>query len=316
MPSVNLHRLFHSHADDLSLKIIVGNQQSLENEITCNKIQRPGLSLTGDTSRLQCGRIQVLGNSEINYINSLSNEAQTKILQKLSDINVTCYVITNNQVIPGQLLKICEQSGTPLFSTALPTGTFVNRVTLHLEDMLTPSTTIHGVMLDIFGVGILLIGKSGIGKSESALDLVLRGHRLVADDAVNIKKGPNSALYATGPEVIKYHMEIRGLGIINIKDLFGVASIRDRKIIEVVIELVEWEVSADYDRLGTDLKKYTLLDVSVPHMQIPVRPGRNITTIIEVAARNQLLKQRGHHSAQKFQEHLLEKINYNLEMLE
>jgi HPr kinase/phosphorylase len=173
------------------------------------------------------------------------------------------------------------------------------------------STTTHGVLMDVFGIGVLIIGKSGIGKSELALDLVLRGHRLVADDIVNIKKKPPSTLYGSGSEIIKYHMEIRGLGIINIRDLFGISAVRDHKIIELAVELHDWDPRAEYDRLGIEEKKYTLLDVRLPFVQIPVRPGRNIAAIIEVASRNYLLKLQGHHSAREFQDKLNKEIVAN-----
>jgi HPr kinase/phosphorylase len=162
----------------------------------------------------------------------------------------------------------------------------------------------HGVLLDVFGVGILLLGKSGIGKSEIALDLIMRGHRLVADDIVDVKRPSQDAVFGMGSEIIKHHMEIRGLGIINIKDLFGVAAIRERKKIEIVLELVDWDPTVEYDRLGVEDRKYRVLDVEIPMLVVPVRPGRNMTTIIEVAARNHLLKLQGHHSAREFQERL------------
>jgi HPr kinase/phosphorylase len=181
---------------------------------------------------------------------------------------------------------------------------FIEAVQTYLEDVLSPSTSMHGVLLDVFGVGILLLGKSGIGKSEIALDLIMRGHRLVADDIVDVKRPSPEAVFGMGSEIIKHHMEIRGLGIINIKDLFGVAAIRERKKIEIVLELVEWDPTVEYDRLGVEDRKYRVLDVEIPMLVVPVRPGRNMTTIIEVAARNHLLKQQGHHSAREFQERL------------
>jgi HPr kinase/phosphorylase len=162
----------------------------------------------------------------------------------------------------------------------------------------------HGVLLDVFGVGILLLGKSGIGKSEIALDLIMRGHRLVADDIVDVKRTAPESVYGAGSEIIKHHTEIRGLGIINIKDLFGVAAVRDRKKIELVIELVEWDPHREYDRLGVEERFFSVVGVDLPLSTIPVRPGRNITTLIEVAARNHLLKLQGHHSAKEFAEQL------------
>jgi HPr kinase/phosphorylase len=191
-----------------------------------------------------------------------------------------------------------------VLQTSHLSSTFIEAVQAYLEDILAPSTSMHGVLLDVFGVGILLLGKSGIGKSEIALDLVMRGHRLVADDIVDVKRKAADSVYGTGSEIIKHHMEIRGLGIINIKDLFGVASIRERKKIEIVLELVEWDPNVEYDRLGVEEKKFRILDVEIPMLIVPVRPGRNMTTIVEVAARNHLLKLQGHHSAREFQERL------------
>jgi HPr kinase/phosphorylase len=181
---------------------------------------------------------------------------------------------------------------------------FIDRITKYLEDQLSPTTSVHGVLMDVLGVGILILGKSGIGKSEAALDLVMRGHRLVADDIVDIRKRPFDVIFGSGSEIIKHHMEIRGLGIINVKDLFGISAVRDAKKIELVIELVEWREEEEYDRLGTEELFYRVLDVDLPQLRVPVRPGRNMTSIIEVAARNQLLKVQGHHSAKVFQERL------------
>ena len=169
---------------------------------------------------------------------------------------------------------------------------------------LSPGSSVHGVLVDVFGVGVLLLGKSGIGKSEVALDLVMRGHRLVADDVVEVRRHPGPALVGQGPDLLKYHMEIRGLGIINIKDLFGIAAIRDHKRIELAVELVEWDADEDYDRVGVDELVYVLLGVEVARIRLPVRPGRSISSLIEVASRNQLLKARGYHSARIFQQRL------------
>ena len=185
---------------------------------------------------------------------------------------------------------------TPLVSSA-----FISQVQAFLEEALTATGSLHGVLIDVFGVGVLMLGKSGIGKSEIALDLVMRGHRLVADDIVNLTRRAGD-VYGHGNDLIQHHMEIRGLGILNIKDLFGVAAVRDRKKIELIIEFVEWTNSAEYDRLGLDEKLMPLVGVEAPLSVVPVRPGRNMTTIVEVAARNHLLKLRGHHSAQEFAE--------------
>jgi HPr kinase/phosphorylase len=188
--------------------------------------------------------------------------------------------------------------------TPLMSSTFIEKVSAFLEEALTDATSLHGVLMDVFGVGILLLGKSGIGKSEIALDLIMRGHRLVADDIVEVTKRKEGTVHGSGNPIIKHHMEIRGLGIINIKDLFGVAAVRDRKKVELVIELVEWDPEQEYDRLGLKDRFFSVLSVDLPLSTLPVRPGRNLTTLIEVASRNHLLKLQGHHSAKDFAERL------------
>lgn len=303
MISIQVAELLRDREYNLNLELIAGKKALLK-KLTIPRIQKPGLGLTGDTSHLHSGRLQVLGRSEIRYLNSLNPKKLHSVIQKICQIDLSAMVVTRGNPPPKFLIEECENNSIPLFQTNLLTSTFVNRVTKFLEDKLTASTSIHGVMVDVFGVGILIIGKSGIGKSEAALDLILRGHRLVADDLVEVKKKPPSTLSGMSSSIIKYHMEIRGLGIINIEDLFGVAAIRDRKVIDIVIELEEWDPKEEYDRLGLEEQTYSILDVRVPYLKIPVRPGRNVTAIIEVAARNYLLKQRGHFSAQEFDEKL------------
>ncbi len=307
MISIQVADFLRDNEYNLNLELVAG-KKGLIKKITIPRIQKPGLALTGDTSNLHSGRVQVLGKSEINYLNTLPKKQLKEIIHKIFLVDLACLVVARGNAIPRELIEGAESSDIALFSTNLLTSTFINRVTRFLEDKLTASTTLHGVLMDVFGVGIFIIGKSGIGKSECALDLILRGHRLVADDVVEIKKKPPSTLSGSGAGIIKHHMEIRGLGILNIKDLFGVAATRDQKIVEIVVELVEWDASEEYDRLGIDDQRFTVLDVKIPHVVIPVRPGRNITTLIEVAARNHLLKIKGHFSAQEFNEKLNREI--------
>ena len=300
IPVINLLR---DTQHRLHLELLAG-KEGLAKKITIPRIQKPGLALTGDTSNLHPGRIQIWGRAEMEFISSLAHPKRRQVLDLVCSVDIACIVVTRSADVPKHLLVLCNKHNIPLMRTKLLTSTFVNRATRFLEESLAASTCIHGVLLDIFGVGILIIGKSGIGKSECAMDLVLRGHRLVADDIVNIRKRPPSTLYGGGSEIIRHHMEIRGLGIINIRDLFGISAVRDRKVIEMVVELAEWDPEAEYDRLGMDEQRHTILDVSLPLIQIPVRPGRNLSAIIEVAARNHLLKLGGHHSAREFQERL------------
>ena len=225
-------------------------------------------------------------------------------MRALFGSRISALAVTKDFPVPKVLREEADQAGVAILATPLLSSTLMMRLTAYLEDALAPSTSLHGVLIDVLGVGILILGKSGIGKSEAALDLVLRGHRLVADDIVDIKRRGGNTLYGQGSEIIRHHMEIRGLGIINIKDLFGVAAVRERKKLEMVVELVEWDPSVQYDRLGVEEHTYEILDLTIPQLMIPVRPGRNMTTIIEVAARNHLLKLQGHHSALEFQERL------------
>jgi len=240
----------------------------------------------------------------MSYLAIMPKERAREVLRAFFSMDVACLVVTKGLPVPPEIVAAAEEANVPVFSTAHLSSTFIEGVQKYLEELLAAQTSMHGVLLDVFGVGILLLGKSGIGKSEIALDLVMRGHRLVADDIVDVKRVAPEAVYGTGSEIIKHHMEIRGLGIINIKDLFGVSAVRERKKIEIVLELVEWDPNVEYDRLGVEEKKFRILDVEVPMLIVPVRPGRNMTTIVEVAARNHLLKLQGHHSAREFQERL------------
>jgi HPr kinase/phosphorylase len=225
-------------------------------------------------------------------------------VRALLEVGVACIVVTGGRRPPEYLARLCDALEIPLFTTRLISSAFIARVSEFLRSALAERSSLHGVLVDVNGVGILLLGKSGIGKSECALDLIIRGHRLVADDIVEVSKTAEDALVGRASSLIKHLMEVRGLGIINIKDLFGIASVREEKRVELVAELVEWNPEEEYDRLGIDDTRYTILGVEVPFHRLPVRPGRNMTSIIEIAARNFLLKLQGHHSAREFQEKL------------
>jgi HPr kinase/phosphorylase len=250
-------------------------------------------------------RLQVIGKTEMVYLSTLSPDIQREVIQRICGLEIACIVVTRSLEIPQELLDEADRTEIPVFRTDLLTTDFIERITKFLEWKLAPTTSIHGVMMDVFGVGVLILGKSGIGKSECALDLILRGHRLVADDMVFIRKRGPAVLLGSGFEVIQHHMEIRGLGIINIRSLFGVEAIRERKKIELVVELMGWEAYQEYDRLGFEEEKYTILEIGLPLLRIPVTPGRNLTTIIEVAARNHLLRMMGYNSALEFEKKLL-----------
>lgn len=311
MSTLKVSRLLDDSDSELQLSLVAG-ADGLDRVISSPRIQKPGLALAGFTEHLHEERVQVFGNTEVSYLGTLEVARQREVLDKLFTNNLACVVVTKNLDIPPALIESCNLAHLALMKTPLSSSTFIQQVQSFLDEALTASASLHGVLMDVFGVGILLLGKSGIGKSEIALDLVMRGHRLVADDIVDVTGRRGAAVYGVGNSMIQHHMEIRGLGIINIKDLFGVAAVRERKKIELVIEMVEWDPHREYDRLGVEELKMNIVGVDVPHAIVPVRPGRNMATIIEVAARNHLLKLQGHHSAREFAEKLNRMISQGM----
>lgn len=307
MAAMSIQELLAEKESGLDLELLAG-AGGLQNLVNVPRIQKPGLALAGYTTNLHPDRIQVLGSTELTYLAQLDRTTAATNLKALCALGISCFIITKGQEPPAMLLRETEAQGVPLLRTHHQSSVFISLITKFLEEHLLPSTTLHGVLVDVLGVGVLLMGKSGIGKSECGLDLVLRGHRLVADDVVKVRLKLPAVLFGEGMDLLHYHMEIRGLGIINIKHLFGVAAIRERKKIDLVVELLEWEAGQEYDRLGIDEQKYAVLGVEVPLLRIPVRPGRNMTTIVEVAARNQLLKEMGYHSAHEFQDRLEQRM--------
>ncbi|MEM6292407.1 MAG: HPr(Ser) kinase/phosphatase [Myxococcota bacterium] len=283
----------------------------LDRRTTRPRIQKPGLALTGFTKHVYSDRVQVLGLSEIDFIVSGDEAEVLPGLQKFLDKDPCCLVLTRGLEAPDLLMREAKARGVPILGTGLMTSTFITRLTRRLEELLSPTASIHGVLVDVLGVGVLLIGRSGVGKSEAALDLVLKGHRLVADDVVEVTVRPPDTVWGAATELHQHHMEIRGMGILNITHLFGVAAVRDNKKIEVVVELSEVE-EGDYDRLGTEAQVWPILAVDVPLVRIPLRPGRNIASLIEVVARNQILKYRGHDSAREFQEKVNARIRASI----
>jgi HPr kinase/phosphorylase len=307
MSSLLVQELEQNKENYLDLTLVSG-RKGLRKRISHPQVQKMGLALTGFTQFIDPERLQIIGNTEMAYFQTLPADRQKEVIHRICHLELSCVVFTRNLEIPELLLQEADEKGIPLFRTHLVTTDFIERVTQFLEEKLASTSSIHGVLMDVFGVGVLILGKSGIGKSECALDLILRGHRLVADDMVYIQKRAPNALIGSGFEIIQHHMEIRGLGIINIRSLFGVEAIRERKKIDLVLELMEWDTSREYDRLGFEEEKYAILGVEIPMLRIPVTPARNLTTIIEVAARNHLLKVMGYDSALEFEEKLLRKM--------
>ena len=310
MPRLSISELLSETEAGLDLELLAG-ERGLSRVVQVPRIQKPGLALAGYTKNMHPDRIQVLGDTELSYLAELLQRDPVKAnenIKTLCSLGICCFIITKSLVPPENLVLEVENHDIPLLRSHHQSSTFISLLTQYLEERLLAQTNVHGVLVDVLGVGVLLLGKSGIGKSECALDLIIRGHRLVADDIINVRLKLPAVLFGQGNDLLHYHMEIRGLGIINIKHLFGVAAIRERKKIDLVIELVEWQDGHEYDRLGLEEKTYELLGVELPLQTIPIRQGRNITTIVEVAARNQLLKEMGYHSAVEFEERLEQRM--------
>jgi HPr kinase/phosphorylase len=307
MDSIKVSAMLAASEFDLRLEVLSG-ESGLDRKVANSRIQKPGLALAGFLEHIHRDRLQIFGNTELSFLATLPPADQRARTRALFQLPICCLIVTKNLPVDDMLKREAADAKVPLLRTSHLSSAFIENVQRYLQESLTASTSVHGVLIDVVGVGILILGKSGIGKSELALDLVAKGHRLVADDIVDIKRKPGGSIYGSGSEIIKHHMEIRGLGIINIKDLFGVSAVREKKKVEMVVELVDWEDKTEYDRLGVDEQKYSVLDCEVPLLVVPVRPGRNLTTIVEVAARNHLLKLQGHHSAREFQEKLSRQI--------
>ncbi len=296
-PRLRVRDLLLGEAAHLGLELLAG-EAGVGQEITVPRIQKPGLSLAGFVEYIHPGRVQILGQSEITFLNELATDRRRDILTQVCAAGVTCFVITKNLEPPVELREAAESHSIPLLRTKLMSSATIDGLTHFLEERLAPRIGIHGVLLDIYGVGVLLLGESGVGKSECALDLIVRGHRLVCDDIVEIRKR-GQVLTCSGPELTRYHMEIRGLGIINIKDLFGVAAVRNFKDLDMVVRLDPWDEAKEYERLGLDQRTCEILGVHVPFIEMPVAPGRHLSVLIEVAARNHLLRTRGYDPARE-----------------
>jgi HPr kinase/phosphorylase len=298
---------------DLDMRTVAG-EAGFSRPISWGRIQRPGLALAGFHEFIKPGRIQILGESELRYLDTMPPKVRAERIAAICALPVAAFVVTKGQAVPEDLARECRLRNVPLLVSPHTTSVVIQNITRVLEDELAPFTTLHGVLVDVYGMGVLLLGDSGIGKSECALDLIQRGHRLVADDVVEIRKYPNGALVGRAAEMIRYHMELRGIGIINIKHLFGVSAVRASKSIELVIELERWDPTKKYDRLGLDGETYSILDRPRPFLRLPVASGRNIALLIEIAARNELLKSQGYDAAKEFALKVDEQIARNLQV--
>lgn len=295
---------------------LVNDGADLSREVIEPSISSPGLILAGFLTRVPTGRLQVLGETEVAFLDSLDEDRLTQAADRLFELSVPAVFVTKGQGLPPVFVGRATAHGVPLLRSALKTGDFYRRIQPYLEGAFAPSVTVHGSLADVYGVGLLFIGRSGIGKSECVLDLVERGHRLVADDVVHVTKRGNDILMGRGHELQRHHMEIRGIGIIDIASLFGIRAIRQQKRVEVVVQLEEWSDRVAYDRTGLEIAEIEYLGVAVPKVVVPLNPGKNITVISEVVAMNHLLKYSGVNSAQRFDQALKDAMGPVREYLE
>lgn len=303
MPKVrtkDIHERFHLE--------LVSGEEGINRPITTSDISRPGIELAGYFEYYPAERIQLLGKTELSFFEKLPQSERITRMERLCTDITPAIIVTRGLEVPKELIEASERESVPLLQSNMKTTRFSSRLTNFLESKLAPTTAVHGVLVDIYGIGVLITGKSGVGKSETALELVKRGHRLVADDCVEIRQEDQDTLVGTSPDLIEHLLEIRGLGIINVMTLFGAGAVRSNKRITLVINLEIWDAAKQYDRLGLDDEKMKIIDTEITKITVPVRPGRNLAVIIEVAAMNYRLKRMGVNAAQQFTERLSDVI--------
>lgn len=307
---ITLQHFYDVARERFDLTLVAG-AGGLTKRIIDRNLHRPGLALAGYVGLFTYHRVQIFGNTEVFYLRSLDIEKRAEVFATLASFDIPCIVVTSGNRLAPELLAICEERNIPLFETSLATTKAVYFLTDFLDDQFNLQTVLHGAFVDVYGVGLLFVGKSGVGKSEVALDLIERGHRLVADDVVMITKKGEGILMGTGTDLVRHFMEIRGLGLINVREMFGIRAIRFQKRVEVIVELEEWQSDGNYTRTGLERSTTDILDVDVPHVKLPIITGKNITVIAEVIALNYLLKHYGYDAskefAQKLERVLLEK---------
>ncbi len=304
---VTVGELIEARGEAWNLSVLAG-RAALANTISVPRIQKPGLALAGYLPQIHPERVQVVGNTELGYLRTLARAEARQAVERVCSQRIACFVVTNGAVPPDYFVEVAALYEVPLLTTSLKSSELIRKLTTWLEERLAPHVLLHGTLVEVHGLGVLLFGKSGIGKSEAALDLVSRGHRLVADDVVDVRRTAVDRIVGRGAELIRHHMEIRGLGIINVQDLFGILATLREKEVQLVAEMIEWAAEDSTDRLGLEDGTHAILDVTLPMVRIPIRPGRSIATIIEVAARNHVLKGLGRHTAREFAARLDDEI--------
>lgn len=304
---LRLRDFLNRRGDPLQLEALTGDL-GLDAQLADAEVASPGLALAGYTGRFAPHRLHVFGETEITYLATLPPDERRHALEKFFAFDLPCIFVTKGQEVPSELLELAQAKGVPVLRTRLKTAEFYRRVKPIVEEAFAPRTTLHGSLADVYGVGLLFIGRSGIGKSECVLDLVERGHRLVADDVVQVTRRGNDVLIGRGHELAGHHMEIRGIGLIDIPALFGIRSVRQQKRIEVIVQLEDWETARDADRTGLAGQESVILGVPIPRVIVPLNPGKNITVVAEVVAMMHLLRYTGVDVAAAFNERLIKRM--------
>ncbi len=301
--SITVGFLYESTNERFRLRALNG-ENGFDNQIKDKNLNRPGLALTGYLSLFTHDRVQLIGNTEVHYLQSLTPEQRVQAFNRIIAYKMPCIILTNGNRLADELLQAASARNIPIFGTPFETTKISYFLADFLDDQFSPQVVLHGSLVDVYGVGVLLTGRSGIGKSEIALDLVERGHRLVADDVVMVTRKGEGILMGSGTDLVKHFMEIRGLGLLDVRSMFGIRAIRYQKRVEVIIELEEWKLDEEYTRTGLDDQMVTVLDVELPMVKLPIFPGKNVTVITEVIALNYLLKHYGYDAAKEFAKRL------------
>ncbi|MDQ6993694.1 MAG: HPr(Ser) kinase/phosphatase [Mariprofundus sp.] len=305
---ITIREILTKQGSAAKMRLLEG-ETGLDRYIDHARIQKPSLAFAGFTKNLSDYRLQVIGQTELEYLATRSTEEQHQVVNMVFDLRMAAVIVTRNLTPPTIILEAARRTDTPLLSSELPSSSFMTNMTLFLSHYLAPTIYQHGVYMDIFSLGVLITGSSGIGKSEIGLELISRGHRLIADDMVEFSRKSPGVVVGRSPETLRYHMEVRGLGILNIRDLYGAAAITDAKRLSLVVELVPWEQLAPEDRVLGEESGTDILGVNIPRVPIPIRSGRSLAVLVEVATRNQLLKHRGINSGEDFVQSLQNRIN-------
>jgi HPr kinase/phosphorylase len=306
LKTLGVTRLFEDQREELQLELLTDSLAS-RTEITVSDINRPGMALMGFVENFLPERIQILAQTELTYLATLAPAGVEEALDRLFQFTMPLLVVCKGLEVPPYLVRRANEAKVPVLRTPLSTTPFIHSLTSYLDFMFAPTVSVHGSLVDVYGCGLLFTGRSAVGKSETALDLVERGHRLVADDVVTITRRHGDVLIGSGNQLLRHHMEIRGLGIIDVQSIFGIRSIRLQKRVEVEVNLREWSNDEDYERVGLDEKKTDILGVGIPLVQVPITPGKNITVIAEVIALNYLVKVYGGLSpAEKLNQHMIQ----------